>query len=211
MTRSDPHSPRSFLTRKRAGASGCGSHTALLGLTLVAIGARGQAQPRPRRCGPPVERVVSAALERAGLERQQERSWRTRLGWSALLPRFSGRLGESRYAGEVLDSRSALEAQSLNSYLAFRWEIRATWDLAHLVFDPRELRVAARVGQNAARRQQLLEHVVRLYFERCHLLLTKGMPTDGPDQASRQDLEVQRLTALLDGLTGGLFSGASWP
>jgi len=211
MTRPRPDRPGFIVANRKRCLRGRWRRATLLCLALIELGAarRGLGQTRPHRCGPPVEQLVTAALERAGLERGQERSWRTRLGWSALLPRVSGRLGESRYAGENLGS--TVEGQSQNSYLAFRWEIRATWDLAQLVFDPRELRVAARAGQNAARRQQLLEHVVRLYFERCHLLLKEGTPGAGPEQSLRQDLEVQRLTALLDGLTGGLFSGAPWP
>jgi hypothetical protein len=181
-------------------------------LSLLMISRSVWAAPKqPPTCGPPVEQVVAAALERAGLDGSQERSWRTRLGWSALLPRVTGVVGESHASGEVVDPRYALSSSSIKNYLAQQWQVRATWDLSRLVFDTRELRVAGRARRTAIQRRTLLEHVVRLYFDRCRLLLSEGMIAATPEQKLQQDLELRRLTALLDGLCGGLFSGARWP
>lgn len=157
------------------------------------------------RCpGPPVDTIVDAALRHAGLQLGQVGSWRRRLSWAALLPRISGRVARSssRSAGWDLGPRQS--GQDVDSYLALRWEVRATWDLSRLVFDTREVAVSRRSSQLGQERRRLVQRVIRLYYERCSLLhLVRHRTGLEEDPQRRRSTRLLRVTALLNALTGG--------
>jgi len=152
--------------------------------------------------GPPVHRVVTAALAAADLSRRRSTSWRRRARWAALLPRVSARLSRNIGTSEYWDL-GYKPAQNLNVHLATRWEVQASWDLSRLVFDRAELRVSRRASQLQDQRRRLMQLVIQLYYQRCSLI---EMRSTEPQQASGR-LKVLQVTAVLDALTGGLFSG----
>ena len=160
---------------------------------------------------PTVEKVVAAALEHQSVGSELARSWQRRLGWSALLPQISTRLSRSVGQAELLDIRSETPGKlDLNNYLSLRWDVRAMWDLSRLVFDARELQVSSRAGKLADERRQLIERVVKLYFERCRLLELAHLPSSrSGEQILEQQLQFHRTTALLEAFTGGLFGKES--
>lgn len=172
-------------------------------------------QPRaepPRRfpgCGPPsVEAAISAALKRQSTP-DEAAARRSRLYWSALLPRLSAKLARSTGLSEYMDiTPSRPDSMDLNNYLALRWEVRATWDLSRLVFDTRELQISAMGSRNKQERRKLTEQVVRLYFERCRLLLLDHLHASGqqPELSVASRIRLRRASALLNALTGGLFA-----
>jgi len=56
-------------------------------------------------------------------------------------------------------------------------------------------------------RDDILDDVTRTYFERRRLQVTLlANPPNDPQRLLEQELRVQELTALIDGLTGGFFS-----
>jgi hypothetical protein len=172
-----------------------------LALALV-LAAPAAAQPPAM---PKVEQVIAAALAVAGQPRDAGRSWRRRLAWAALLPRLSARIGQTVSDGELLDLRADAPSRlGLSGYLSLRWEVRASWDLSRLLFDGRELRISSRSSQLERERSALVERVVQLYFERLRLILLAESPE--PAVALERRIALQRVTALLDAMTGGLLS-----
>lgn len=170
-----------------------------------------RAQPAPgASCprGPHVETVIAAALrQQPSLHRDRALSWRRRVIWSALLPKLSARLARSESWGEYVDiNPQQPDKLDLNSYLALRWEIRATWDLSKIVFNSQDLSVSQRAIQVSKERRQLLDRIVQLYFERCHLLVMSRMQrSEDPQLTASNQLKLLQLTALLNALTGGVF------
>ncbi|MCA9665803.1 MAG: hypothetical protein KC503_09455, partial [Myxococcales bacterium] len=84
-------------------------------------------------------------------------------------------------------------------YAADRWEVRATWDLSRLVFDGRELRVAAAARARARARRALVDRVSALFVERERLRATRPHTAEMQRAAS---IALARTNALLDLLTG---------
>lgn len=179
------------------------SRPVYLALVLVALAAPVGARPPPGM--PKVEQVIAAALAAAGQRRDPGRGWRRRLAWSAVLPKLSARIGQTLSDGEILDLRADAPSRlGLSGYLSLRWEVRASWDLSRLLFDGRELRISSRSSQLERERSELVERVVQLYFERLRLILLAESPE--PAVALERRIALQRVTALLDALTGGLLS-----
>jgi hypothetical protein len=178
----------------------------ILVLGLVPTFARSAPVPSRRIC-PTVEAAIGAALRVAGHDPGRGKSWQRRLGWSGLLPKLTARMSQSQSEGELLDLRADTPSRlGLSGYLSLRWEVRATWDLSRLLFDARELQVSSRSSGLARERAALVERVVQLYFERVRLLLMAGTPEPAPQAALERQIALQRVTALLDAMTGGLLS-----
>ncbi len=176
---------------------------------LLALGPLAAAEPqRPAAVvRPSVKEVIAAALHVAGHTSAPGRAWRRRLAWSAVLPKLTAQVSQTRSEGELLDLRADTPSRlGLSGYLALRWEVRATWDLSRLLFDGRELRISSRASQLERERAALVERVVRLYFERVRLLLMAEAPGTAGEAALERQIALQRVTALLDACTGGLLS-----
>ena len=81
--------------------------------------------------------------------------------------------------------------------------MRATWDLAKLVFSSEELAAQAQALHMAELRRDIETTVNRLYFERRRLLVTRAAPQ--PDGVT-ESLRSQEVEAELDALSGGAFA-----
>jgi hypothetical protein len=87
--------------------------------------------------------------------------------------------------------------------------VRATWELGHLVAAPGELQAATHAAARARLRAEAVARVTRLHFERrkARVALLLEPPTD-PVQRAQAELEVERLGAEIEALTGGLSAGS---
>ena len=100
-----------------------------------------------------------------------------------------------------------------------RYELRATWDLSKIVFNPDELGAHFQALRTADARREVESLVIRLYFERRRLKAELGaadataMPPAGnflPGMALElRDLRIEEIEAELDALTGGAFTRLS--
>ena len=83
-------------------------------------------------------------------------------------------------------------------------DLQLTWDLARFG-EPDELLSISRERRELVElRDQVLERVNRLYYERRRVLEERGAAA--PDQARALALRAEELAAQLDGWTGGQFS-----
>ena len=157
---------------------------------------------------PPVDalREAAAALALAEPERAHSTVLRARAaGW---LPEVRAR-GERRFGrSESLDLGASGPAPvGIDSDNVLTYELRVTWDLSRLVFNPDEIAAQFQALRTADARREIESLVIRLYFER-RRLKAELAAADSDDQSAGMKLE-QRLAeveAELDALTGGAFS-----
>ncbi|MDB4965861.1 MAG: hypothetical protein JWN44_1550 [Myxococcales bacterium] len=174
--------------------------SALLLAMLLATPARAADLSVLNRFGaePSVREIQRAASAEASVQPQRVRSWLRRANAAALLPTVRARVG--RGTGEL--TRDASDRLIVTTTDNWRFEIEATWALDRLVFDRNELR-ASREGQRlAGHREELLTRVADLYYARRRLQVDALLAPDAPGAVDRA-LEIDELTAVLDGLSGG--------
>lgn len=201
---------------------------ALLALLASApVLARAQPLPRgttfvPPEPDAPVARMAAsesldpdvAALQ-AAAAREAERgvpdpgSYPARARLAALLPRLTAEIRHEDQSNRVVGLQGAGEVDYLRLAPGRTVLVRATWDLGHLVAAPGELQAANHAAARARLRAEAVTRVTRLHFERqkARVALLLEPPTD-PVLRAQAELEVERLGAEIDALTGGLATGS---
>ncbi len=200
--------------------------TALLGLTiLLPLSAAGGPPPAQPRQGPGdaaaaegqairALALVSAgepdieALQRAAA-REVDRSdggvmdypGRSRL--AALLPRFTAEYRHDEASNRVVGLQGSGEVDYLRLAPSDTFLVRATWELPSLVASPGELGAGTQAQARAKRRAEVIERVTKLYFERQRLRVALALaPPVDPVARAQAELEIARLSAEVDALTG---------
>jgi hypothetical protein len=140
--------------------------------------------------GPSIGAVLKAAYEAAGLDRDPGGSWIRRARLAGLVPWVTVRTARDT---------SWQEPQSEVGH-STALEVRATWRLDRLLFDSRELQVAALEASRRRERRRLAARVIRSYFI---WRRAAGISDVGDDRTSPR---VAEATAELDALTDGWFS-----
>lgn len=157
---------------------------------------------------PTIQEVQRAAIRYAEVMPQKISRWRTLSQLRNFIPRFTLSLDRDRdrtiasstSAGKTTFSVGP-EDESVSLDFGF------TWDLANLVWDPAQTSIDVRSRLMVQLRQDVLEEVTRLYFQRLRLLAEfDAHPTDDPMLQRERSLRIEELTAQLDALTGGLYS-----
>jgi hypothetical protein len=161
---------------------------------------------------PPIAYLRRAATALALAEPERAHSLVARARWAALLPEVRVRVDRRFARTESLDlGRSATDPLAspvgVDSINDMRYELRATWDLGRIVFNPDEVGASTHALRMAEARRELETVVIRLYFER-RRLKAEALASDGSDTTPgvRGEIHIQELEAELDALTGGAFS-----
>lgn len=148
--------------------------------------------PVERVAAPPIAAVLTAAYAAAGLDRTLGPGFVRRARLGGLVPWISVRTGtDARWREADPDVGRGTMV-----------EVRATWRLDRLVFDPRELQVAAMDVTRRRERRRLADQVIRTYFA-WRRALSASSPAS-PRAASG----AEQAAAELDALTDGWFSEA---
>jgi hypothetical protein len=163
----------------------------------------GQAAPPPGLLArfddePAVRELQRAAARLAETHPERVQSWLRRVRASALLPTL--RVSVGRGLDEL--TRDSSGRPMLTNTDTWRYEVQASWSLDRLVFDRNELRASREAQRVASRREELLLRVTQLYFERRRLQVDALLTPDAPNAIDRT-IEIEELTAVLDGLTDG--------
>ncbi|HET9990495.1 MAG TPA: hypothetical protein VFQ65_18320 [Kofleriaceae bacterium] len=132
-----------------------------------------------------ITEVTAAAVRAAGLDHDPTGGWNTRARLAGLVPMFSARVGRNLTWKEVDDPTLGYT----NMY-----DVRGTWHLERLLFDPNEIRIAA---IDVSRRRE--KRRVEMLAAHTYLAWAKV-----PRTSERAEL----LAADLDALTEGWFSRA---
>jgi hypothetical protein len=147
---------------------------------------------RPVR-GPGVDAVLAAAYRAAGLDRDPHDGWILRARLAGLVPWLTVR---------ATRDTSWQDEQSEVGHGA-GYEVRATWRLDRLLFDSKELQVAAVESARHRERRRLAARVIRAYFT---WRRAASLASDDADETDRVAMRVAEAAAELDALTDGWFS-----
>ncbi|MBK9757340.1 MAG: hypothetical protein IPO88_28340 [Nannocystis sp.] len=153
---------------------------------------------------PSVTEVQEAALRRATLSPKTARNWLRRARAAAILPGITGEYGLRSDQGWQLD-QAVGDGDELSQDLGAGRviQLRASWDLDRLIFNPDELRAARASLDLAELRERLLVRVTQLYFERQQLLLEiASLPARDGHEAIGRHVRLAEVEAVLTGLTG---------
>ena len=164
---------------------------------------------------PPLAELRAAATDLVLAQPERARSLLARARLAGWLPELRVRVDRRFGRDESLNyGRAPLDVSvapvDLGTRDDVRYELRATWDLARMVFNPDELNAQAEALRMSDTRREVETLVVRLVFER-RRLKTEAATSDSPDITPhlRRELRIQELEAELDALTGGAFSRLS--
>ncbi len=147
---------------------------------------------------PAVRELQRAAARLAEMHPERVQSWLRRIRASAVLPTVKVSVG--RGLDEL--TRDSSGRPTFSNTDTWRFEVQASWALDRLVFDRNELRASREAQRVASRREELLVRVTQLYFERRRLQVDAALTPDAPNAIDRT-IEIEELTAVLDGLTDG--------
>jgi hypothetical protein len=160
--------------------------------------------------GEPTAGEVQAAAARRAESPPDPASLPGRGRAAALLPRITA---EFRY-GESTTHTLGLQGSGEVDYARFApgsaFLLRATWDLGALLAPPGELAALAAAAERSRRRDEAVRRATALYFERARLRLALLLDPPGTARAwAEAEVELGRVTAELDALTGGLYAGSA--
>lgn len=207
---------------------------ALALLTALAAASPVQAQADPKvvevlkkfESEPSIRDVQEAVLRYALISNDRMEGWITRARLAHIIPsEIGGSYQIDTNDDNITQSREDLVREiegDFNSQFVIadqqnvsrvdddeseRIRLDADWDLNKLIFNSDELRVASETARQVRIREQLLNTVTKLYFERRRLQVDMLLkPKSDPSAAIRAQLRIDELTADIDALTGGWFS-----
>ncbi|MEE3332490.1 MAG: hypothetical protein VX246_16610 [Myxococcota bacterium] len=183
--------------------------------------------PRRAASGPPtaafdttaaLARLHRLALEHLSLDPLRQREWRQRADRRGWWPEVDVQIGYggSRDLGfdedqayisgghRQLYDRDRARADDWDASLSF------TWDLTDAIFDAEVLDVAREERLWISLRDDVLDEINQLYFERRRVLLELASALDARSiEAARLRLRASELAAGLDAWTGGAFTASS--
>lgn len=158
---------------------------------------------------PTIREVQEMAIEYAEVSPEKIRRWRRAASVRAILPRLSVDYNES------FDDNIEIYKNSTTSY-AVRgprergndWGVDLTWDLSELIWSDAQTAIDVRSKLMVQLRDDILEDVTRLYFERKRLILELEKRKNELEmkKISEKSIRIEELTGYIDALTGGRFS-----
>ena len=164
---------------------------------------------------PPIEHVQRVALEFLELEGRWVDDMRAgvrRRGW---LPRVTLRAGLEQERESNVDFDQSFSSGAVRNLVDrdrghsddFDLSLSFTWDLADLAYHPEQVDVSVEARQLLKLRDDVLDELNQLYFERQRVLLELSTRSD-LSAAERMQLRLRaaELAAGIDAWTGGWFS-----
>jgi len=146
---------------------------------------------------PTIEQVQKAAIKYSETNINKIYSWRRQSRLKALVPSFS--VG---YDKVIYGSSSGAMAIGPRD-----WNMDISWDIADFIWSSDQTSIDSRSRLTVQLRQDILDQVTNLYFERrrlrAELLLS---PAEDEVEKLYRNLEIQQVTANLDGLTNNFFT-----
>lgn len=144
--------------------------------------------------------VTFATLPQVGLE------YRLRNDWDEGFE-YQNPDGASPVVGQK-DIRAV--AQDADQGQTQEYKIQLDWELDKLVMSSEKIRIISEAQDLVKLRDKVLSEVTRLYFERRRLQVERLIaPTSDLMARVKDELRLMELTANIDALTGGAFSGGT--
>ncbi len=165
---------------------------------------------------PPIARVRRAVVRAHGLDPAAGHRWRRRVAARGRLPEFELRLGyggfadQSRQYDEAFTSGALRQLNDLDRDRGRDFDLVAVlrWDLGETLHHPEEVDVAREVREWIELRDEILDEVHQLYFERLRVLAETDALAPRDPARVRLSIRASELSAGLDAWTAGWWSQA---
>ena len=155
---------------------------------------------------PDINEVHQLAIDYAEVNREKIINWRSLARIKALLPDLS--VGLDRDASDMFHWNTGANPDELQKGRdLIDWDVSLSWDLADFVWSTDQTTIDSRSKLMVELREDILDQVTRLYFERRRIQVE--FLTDeflSPQLTIDKEMRIAELTALIDALTGGEFS-----
>jgi len=154
--------------------------------------------PAVSRDEPTIRQIQQAAIKYAEVSAKKIKGWRTGARYRSLLPEFS----------LDYDKTINYDSGSDKYYVGPRdWGVSFKWDLADLIWNPYQKDIDVRSRLMVQLRDDVLDEVTHLYYERRRLQAELMLSPPKSDNARiNKELQLQELTASIDALTDGYLS-----
>jgi len=159
---------------------------------------------------PSIKEIQQAAIRYAEVEPEKITNWRKRASRKALLPKIS--LGAERNVTDLWHWEGGSTTKAEDDILrkgkdVIEWDISLSWDLGELIWNGDQTSIDVRSRLMVELRDDILNEVTRLYFERLRLKVEiDNLSITESKKRTEKQIRMQELSALIDALTGGYFS-----
>jgi hypothetical protein len=159
---------------------------------------------------PEINEVQQAAIKYAEVQPQKIIRWREQAAKRAFLPRVSAGVG--RVTTDLWHWEGGSTTKSCDDVLrkgrdTLDWDVTLSWDLSEIIWNPDQTSIDARSRLMVQLRDDILDEVTKLYFERLRVKIElDNLSIEDRKKRADKELKLAELAASLDGLTGGYFS-----
>lgn len=157
-----------------------------------------------------IRKLHQAAIEYAEVNIDRIRKWRKEVKKKAWLPNVS--IGANRQSTDLWHWETGSTTKSDDDNLrkgkdSVDWDVRFSWNLGDIFWNTDQSSIDSRAKLLVELRQEILDEVTRVYFERIRLKSElDNLSIIDEKRRFEKELKIEELTACLDGLTGGYFS-----
>ncbi|MBI4355571.1 MAG: hypothetical protein HY597_03865 [Candidatus Omnitrophica bacterium] len=157
---------------------------------------------------PSIRDLQAVAIRYAEVSPEKIARWRTQAARRAWLPTVSLSYNQDYSISDRTDEGSFPAYQVTDDKdLDNGWDVSVSWNLGDLIWNDDQTAIDVRSRLTAELRDDVLDEVNRLYFERRRLQLELALsPPPTQQERLERELRLQELTAGLDALTGGYLS-----
>lgn len=155
---------------------------------------------------PTIQEVQRVAITYAEVHKEKIDEWRAAAKQKAILPTLSVNTG--RYLTDYYHWDSGTNPDTFQKGKdTLDWDVTVSWDLGNLIWNDDQTSIDTRSRLMVQLRDDVLNEVTRLYFERRRLQveLISSPPKEAKTKLEKI-LRLQELTAGIDALTGGYLS-----
>ena len=148
--------------------------------------------------GPAIREIQQAAIKYAEVSSEKIKRWRAGARYRSLFPEFS----------LDYDKTVTYDSGADRYYIGpYDWGVSVKWDLADLIWNPYQKDIDIRSRLMVQLRDDILDEVTHLYYERRRLQAELMLSPPTSDNARvDKELQLQELTAGIDALTDGYLS-----
>lgn len=162
---------------------------------------------------PSIQLVHEWVIDYADVSNSKVEAWKRKARHKSWMPSLSlGVDGDQ----DVTYSDSVYGSSSGTHYIApddktygrdYGWDVSMSWDLSDVIWSTDQTTIDSRAKLMVELREDLLDQVTRIYFERRRLQVELHVLAfdDGMEVVDRH-MRIEELTALIDSLTGGKFT-----
>lgn len=157
---------------------------------------------------PSIEEIKEAAIEYAEVSPSKIREWRKAAANKAWLPDLSFSYDKDKdWQSSDYYSSGSYVGNDITRGKNNDWSVSLTWELGELIWNNDQTSIDNRSKLMVQLRDDVLNEVTRLYFERRRLQIDLILSPPGDNTVMiEKDLRLQELTANIDALTGSFLS-----